>query len=220
MWVNDTQRFNELQKIAVEESPSGIPLLFALDVIHGYRTTFPVPLAEALIVDLLLLGVFAVQHSVMARPWFKEWWTRWVPKIVERSTYVLFASLALIALFAYWQPIGGVIWDVQNPVGQAVLYGLCALGWGLVLVATFLINHFDLFGLRQVWLQFIGRPYTKLPFATPGPYRLVDVFAHGGSGTGMAAAPHDVAPLVTLASASASPSSCSEYGAPWARARS
>ena len=108
------------------------------------------PLGQALLIDALLLGLFAVQHSVMARPAFKRWWTRFVPKPVERSTYVLFSSLALIALFAHWQPIGGVIWDVQDPVGQAVLYGLCAFGWGLVLVATFLINHFDLFGLRQV----------------------------------------------------------------------
>lgn len=131
------------------------------------------PLVPALLVDALLLGVFAVQHSVMARPGFKRLWTRIVPKPVERSTFVLFASLALIALFAYWQPIGGVIWDVQNPVGQAVLYGLCALGWGLVLVATFLINHFDLFGLRQVWLYARGKEYRPLGFATPGLYKMV-----------------------------------------------
>jgi len=131
------------------------------------------PLGQALLVDALLLGLFAVQHSVMARPGFKRLWTRIVPKPVERSTFVLFASLALIALFAYWQPIGGVIWSVQDPVGQAVLYGLCAFGWGLVLVATFLINHFDLFGLRQVWLHLRGKEYRPLGFATPGPYRLV-----------------------------------------------
>ena len=126
------------------------------------------PLGQALLVDALLLGLFAVQHSVMARPAFKRWWTRFVPKPVERSTYVLFASLALIALFAFWQPIGGVIWNVQDPVGQAVLYGLCAFGWGLVLVATFLINHFDLFGLRQVWLHLRGKEYRPLTFGTPG----------------------------------------------------
>ncbi len=131
------------------------------------------PLGQALLIDALLLGLFAVQHSVMARPAFKRWWTRFVPKPVERSTYVLFSSLALIALFVHWQPIGGVIWDVQNPVGRDVLYGLCAFGWGLVLVATFLINHFDLFGLRQVWLHLRGKEYRPLNFGTPGLYKIV-----------------------------------------------
>jgi protein-S-isoprenylcysteine O-methyltransferase Ste14 len=131
------------------------------------------PLGQALLINALLLGLFAVQHSVMARPAFKRWWTRFVPKPVERSTYVLFSSLALIALFAHWQPIGGVIWDVQNPVGRDVLYGLCAFGWGLVLVATFLINHFDLFGLRQVWLHLRGKEYRPLNFGTPGLYKIV-----------------------------------------------
>ena len=131
------------------------------------------PLGQALLIDALLLGLFAVQHSVMARPAFKRWWTRFVPKPVERSTFVLFSSLALIALFAWWQPIGGVIWNVQDSVGQDVLYGLCALGWGIVLVSTFLINHFDLFGLRQVWLYLRGKEYRPLTFVTPGPYRHV-----------------------------------------------
>jgi protein-S-isoprenylcysteine O-methyltransferase Ste14 len=131
------------------------------------------PLGQALLINALLLGLFAVQHSVMARPAFKRWWTRFVPKPVERSTYVLFSSLALIALFAHWQPIGGVIWDVQNPVGRDFLYGLCAFGWGLVLVATFLINHFDLFGLRQVWLHLRGKEYRPLNFGTPGLYKIV-----------------------------------------------
>ena len=130
-------------------------------------------LGQALLINAVLLGIFSIQHSVMARPGFKRWWTRFVPQPVERSTYVLFSSLALILLFAYWQPIGGVIWQVQNPVGQAVLYGLCVLGWGIVLVATFLINHFDLFGLRQVWLYLRGKEYRPLPFGTPGPYKLV-----------------------------------------------
>ena len=132
-----------------------------------------VPLGQALLINALLLGLFAVQHSVMARPAFKRWWTRFVPQPVERSTYVLFSSLALIVLFVYWQPMGGVIWQVQDPTARVVLYGLCALGWGLVLVATFLINHFDLFGLRQVWLYLRGREYRPLSFVTPGPYRLV-----------------------------------------------
>ena len=131
------------------------------------------PLGQALLINALLLGLFAVQHSVMARPAFKRWWTRIVPEPVERSTYVLFSSLALIVLFVFWQPIGGVIWNVTDPVGQAVLYGLCALGWGIVLVSTFLINHFDLFGLRQVWLYLRGQEYRHLSFVTPGPYRHV-----------------------------------------------
>jgi protein-S-isoprenylcysteine O-methyltransferase Ste14 len=130
-------------------------------------------LATALAVDLGLLLLFAVQHSVMARPAFKRRWTRIVPPAAERSTYVLFSSLALILLFALWQPIGGVVWNVENTVGRAALYAACAFGWLLVLVSTFLINHFDLFGLRQVWLHFRNQPYTPLRFRTPGPYRLV-----------------------------------------------
>jgi methanethiol S-methyltransferase len=132
-----------------------------------------VPLAQALLTNVLLLGAFAIQHSVMARPGFKRWWTRMVPKPVERSTYVLFSSVFLIALFALWQPMGGVVWDVQHPVGVAMLYGLFAFGWALVLLSTFLINHFDLFGLRQVWLFLIGKPYTPLRFGTPVLYKVV-----------------------------------------------
>lgn len=131
------------------------------------------PLAQALLIDLALLALFAIQHSVMARPAFKRRWTRIVPPPAERSTYVLFSSLALLALFALWQPLGGVVWDVAAPAGRAVLYGLFALGWLLVLVSTFLINHFDLFGLRQVWLHLLGKPYRPLPFKTPGLYRYV-----------------------------------------------
>jgi methanethiol S-methyltransferase len=127
----------------------------------------------ALAIDVALLGLFAVQHSVMARKWFKEWWTRIVPQPLERSTYVLFSSLALILMFWLWQPLGGVVWSVENPLGRIILRVLFAFGWGLVLFSTFLINHFDLFGLRQVWLYLRGRPYTTLRFGTPGPYRLV-----------------------------------------------
>jgi protein-S-isoprenylcysteine O-methyltransferase Ste14 len=132
-----------------------------------------VPLLEALLVNIALLGAFGIQHSVMARPAFKRWLTRMLPEAMERSTYVLFSSLALILLFWGWQPLGGMVWDVQDPVWRAVLYGLFAFGWLLVLVTTFLINHFDLFGLRQVWLYLRGREYTHLRFVTPGPYRLV-----------------------------------------------
>jgi protein-S-isoprenylcysteine O-methyltransferase Ste14 len=131
------------------------------------------PLAEALIVNLLLLGLFAVQHSVMARPAFKRMLTRLVPEAAERSTYVLASSLALILLFWQWRPMGGVIWQVDHPVGKILLHGGFAFGWLLVLVTTFLINHFDLFGLRQVWKYFRGLERRPLKFVTPGPYKLV-----------------------------------------------
>ena len=153
--------------------------LYALGFIGGFAvpTTLDgprtLPLGTAVAIDMGLLALFAVQHSVMARRWFKERWTRIVPPALERSTYVLFSSLALIAMFWLWQPLGGSIWNVTHPVGRSVLYALYAAGFGLVLVSTFLINHFDLFGLRQVWLFFRGKPYTRLTFGTPGPYRLV-----------------------------------------------
>jgi protein-S-isoprenylcysteine O-methyltransferase Ste14 len=131
------------------------------------------PFWTALLIDTGLLGLFAVQHSVMARPFFKRWLTRLIPAAAERSTYVLASSAALIALFALWSPLGGTLWRVENDVGRALLLGGFALGWLIVLAATFLINHFDLFGLRQVWLHFRGRPYTNPEFGTPGLYQLV-----------------------------------------------
>jgi protein-S-isoprenylcysteine O-methyltransferase Ste14 len=131
------------------------------------------PLAAAVAIDAGLLALFAVQHSVMARRWFKEWWTRLVPRPIERSTYVLFSSLALVAMFWQWRPLGGVVWSVEHEAGLLALRALFAFGWVLVLVSTFLINHFDLFGLRQAWLFLRGRAYTALHFRTPGPYRLV-----------------------------------------------
>jgi protein-S-isoprenylcysteine O-methyltransferase Ste14 len=131
------------------------------------------PLGTAVLINLALLSVFAIQHSVMARPWFKRALTRLIPQAAERSTYTLASSVALILLFWQWSPLGGMVWDVQDPIGRAVLYGLFAFGFLLVLVTTFLINHFDLFGLRQVWLYLLGRDYRPLTFVTPGPYRLV-----------------------------------------------
>lgn len=132
-----------------------------------------IPLRNAILVNVALLGLFGIQHSVMARQGFKEWWTKFVSKPVERSTYVLFSSLCLIALFHFWQPIGITIWNIEHPIGRNILYSLFAFGWLLVLVTTFLINHFDLFGLRQVYLYLRGKEYTQLKFVTPGPYKLV-----------------------------------------------
>lgn len=131
------------------------------------------PFWSAAAVNLALILIFGLQHSVMARPAFKQWWTRFVPHEAERSTYVLFTNLALILLFWQWQPMGVVIWNVTDPIGRGLLYGLYALGWLTVLVTTFLINHFDLFGLRQSWLALLGKPYTHLGFKTPGPYQFV-----------------------------------------------
>lgn len=132
-----------------------------------------VPLWQALLVDSALLALFAVQHSVMARPWFKKAWTQIVPTEAERSTYVLFSSAALAVLFWQWQPIGGTLWDMTGTMGQYLMWGGFAMGNAIVLASTFLINHFDLFGLRQVWLYLRGQEYTHLPFATPFFYKYV-----------------------------------------------
>jgi protein-S-isoprenylcysteine O-methyltransferase Ste14 len=131
------------------------------------------PLGEALLINAGLLALFAVQHSLMARPWFKRAWTRLIPKPAERSTYVLFSSLALLVLFWQWRPMGGVVWNIDQPMIRMAIYGLYAKGWLLVLGSTFLINHFDLFGLRQVYLFLRGREYTQLKFGTPVLYRHV-----------------------------------------------
>lgn len=128
---------------------------------------------QALLINLGLLTLFSVQHSVMARPAFKRWWTRFVPQPVERSTYVLFSSLALILLFLLWQPLGGVIWQFEGTAGQVAMYTGFAAGWVLLFMATCAINHFDLFGLRQVWYAFRGQPVPPIEFKTPWMYRVV-----------------------------------------------
>jgi methanethiol S-methyltransferase len=133
----------------------------------------PGSFGRALLINVLLLGVFAVQHSVMARPAFKRWWTQFVPQPVERSTFVLLSSLALILLYWQWQPMTRVIWDVENVAGRNVLWAFFWVGWVIVLLGTFLINHFDLFGLRQVYLYMKGREYTHVGFRTPFLYKVV-----------------------------------------------
>lgn len=131
------------------------------------------PFAQALLVDLALLAVFAIQHSGMARPAFKRWLTRFIPEAVERSTYVLMSTVAMAALMAFWQPLGGVVWSVQAGGAAMVLTGLYLASWLLLLYATFLINHFDLFGLRQVWFALRDREIPELSFVTPALYRIV-----------------------------------------------
>jgi protein-S-isoprenylcysteine O-methyltransferase Ste14 len=131
------------------------------------------PLGAALLTDTLLLVLFGVQHSVMARPGFKAWWTRLVPRPIERSTYVLASSLALALLFWLWQPASAPVWQVEGGTARMVLRGLFFAGVGTVLYATFLIDHFDLFGLRQVVLYWRGLPYEDKRFTTPGPYRWI-----------------------------------------------
>jgi methanethiol S-methyltransferase len=132
-----------------------------------------VPLAEALIVNILLMSLFAMQHSVMARKQFKDWWTRYVPKSVERSTYVLLASLALVLLFWQWRPIPTVVWQIADPQIAMMVTGLSFVGWLLVLTSTFLINHFELFGLHQVANNLAGRPMPGHRFRTPVLYKVV-----------------------------------------------
>jgi protein-S-isoprenylcysteine O-methyltransferase Ste14 len=153
--------------------------LYAVGFVGGFLTPTRLDgprhgsLAAALAIDGGLLALFAVQHSGMARPGFKRSLTRYVPGPAERSTYVLLSNAALLVLFWQWRPLGGVVWEVPGEAARAVVSAVFAAGWLMVLVATVLINHFDLFGLRQVWLAFRGVPYTSLRFTTPGPYRLI-----------------------------------------------
>ena len=131
------------------------------------------PLAEAMIINMSLLAVFAIQHSVMARPQFKRWWTQFVPKSIERSTYVLLASLALALLLWQWQPIPAVVWQIGNPQTAAAVTGLSLAGWLFALTSTFLISHFELFGLHQVASNLAGNPTQTPSFRTPLFYKFV-----------------------------------------------
>ncbi len=131
------------------------------------------PALPAVLIDALLLGLFAIQHSVMARPAFKRWWTSFIPQPVERSTYVLFSSLLLLLLYWQWRPLPTVIWHIDNAMGSAVVWALFGIGWLIVLLSTFMISHFDLFGLRQVYHYLQNKQYTPIGFKTPGLYKLV-----------------------------------------------
>jgi len=128
------------------------------------------PFGLALIVNILLIALFGIQHSVMARPGFKQWWTATVPKHIERSTYVMISNLLVIVLMWQWQPMVGVVWRVENPVGALILWSLFGIGWVSIVITSFMINHFDLFGTRQVYLHLRGREYTPLEFKTRGFY--------------------------------------------------
>jgi len=131
------------------------------------------PFSRAILINAALLTLFAMQHSVMARPTFKRWWTQFIPVPLERSTYVLASNICLILLFAFWQPMGGILWDAQGAVSQATLTAVFFVGWMMVLITTFLINHLELFGLQQVWNYFQGKQTSAPEFVTPGPYRFV-----------------------------------------------
>jgi protein-S-isoprenylcysteine O-methyltransferase Ste14 len=133
----------------------------------------PGPPAVALAVNVLLMALFGAQHSVMARRGFKAWWTRYIPRPVERSVYVLLTAVCLILIYWLWQPMLGTVWSIENPTGRLAVQGLFLAGFGLVLVTTFLIDHFDLFGLRQVYLHARGQEYTAKSFKNPGPYKLI-----------------------------------------------
>lgn len=150
-----------------------IGFVSALGVPKTIDTGAAAPLLEALTIDILLMSIFAIQHSVMARPQFKQWWTRLVPKSVERSTYVLFSSLALVLLFWQWRPIEGLAWQINDPRIAMAVIGLSLVGWLIVLTSTFLINHFELFGLHQVANNLTGRPMPAPRFRTPLYYNFV-----------------------------------------------
>jgi protein-S-isoprenylcysteine O-methyltransferase Ste14 len=151
-----------------------IAFVSGIDVVRHIDSGKSAPLAMALTIDVLLLALFAVQHSGMARPAFKRWWTHYIPRPIERSTYVLLSSLTLVLLFWQWRTLPLPVWSVESEPARWVLYGLCAAGWLLVLSSTFLINHFDLFGLRQVWRHAHNLGvYLETPFVTRAFYRIV-----------------------------------------------
>jgi protein-S-isoprenylcysteine O-methyltransferase Ste14 len=146
--------------------------------------------AAAAVIDIALIALFGVQHSVMARQGFKAWWTKVVPPPAERSVYVLMASAALIILFSFWRPIEGTVWSVTNPLGETLLWALFALGWGIVLLSTFLLNHFELFGLQQAWLHLRGRQAEPHQLRQPLFYKWVAHPLYSGFFLAFWATPH------------------------------
>jgi methanethiol S-methyltransferase len=176
---------NKFARVAVFVYGVFCYVIFLLTFIYmtGFVGNFGVPksidsapiisIEWALLANIGSIGLFGLQHSTMARSNFKTWWTKIVPQQIERSTYVLCSSLCLMALFYFWQPLGIVIWKIETPIFRYLLFAVCGFGWLLVLASTFLINHFDLFGLRQVYLYLRGKEYTPLKFATPGFYQNV-----------------------------------------------
>jgi protein-S-isoprenylcysteine O-methyltransferase Ste14 len=159
------------------------------------------PVGRAIAIDLVLIALFGLQHSIMARPGFKRIWTRIVPQPIERSTYVLASCGVVLLLIWQWRSIDPVVWDVQNPAGRALLYGIFAVGWLIVPTVSLLISHFDLFGTRQVWLHLRGQEYTSLPFRTPSVYKLVRHPLYVGFFIGLWATPTMTAGHVLFASA-------------------
>lgn len=131
------------------------------------------PVGQAVIINVVLIALLGLQHSIMARPRFKTWWTKFIPKPIERSTFVLFTNLLLLLLVWQWRPMTAIVWQVDHSIGRSLLTGLSFGGWALVLYSTFLIDHFDLFGMRQVFLHLRGRPYAQVPFVTPLLYKIV-----------------------------------------------
>jgi methanethiol S-methyltransferase len=156
-----------------------VSFLYAIGFVGGFlvpRTVdhgISAPVGTAVLIDVLLLGVFAVQHSVMARPAFKRWWTRLVPSPIERSTYVALSSGALFLLYWQWRTLPAVIWDVQPRAGRLALWAVFWIGWAIVFASSFMVSHFDLFGLRQVYLHWRGKPYSDLDFRVRWLYRVV-----------------------------------------------
>jgi methanethiol S-methyltransferase len=156
-----------------------VAFLYALGFVSGLvvpktiDTGAAAPFTQALLIDLLLMSAFAVQHSVMARPQFKQWWTQYVPKSIERSTYVLFASLVLLLLIWQWRPMPAVVWHIAAPTAARLVLGIGFAGWLIVLSSTFLINHFELFGLHQVTNNLTGQPMPMPRFRTPLYYQFV-----------------------------------------------